>query len=392
MDLSKTTVDSLPSTPAWLLTGQNGTESLEFDAEFPLPPLGPHDVLVRIHAASLNYRDLAIAQGKFNLPLAPPKTPLSDGAGVVLQTGTLVTRFVPGNEIVTHLTTNSKYDEMATYASIGSGLGQGVHGTLRKYAVFHESALLKVGRLGLGYREAATLTCSGLTAWNALFGWDGLLNGPDEDESESEADANGEVNGNSKNKSTRDLTGQTVLVQGTGGVSIAALQFALAANATIIATTSSSTKAQKLKSLGAHHIINYRDEPSWGALAKSLTPDSRGVDIIIDVGGSSTIAESLKAARIDGMIALTGLLGGAAQPEDPSIMAGLMYLVRTRGVLLGSRRQFAEMNGFIEEKGIKPVYDEKVFGFEEAKEAFKFLEQQRHFSKVVIDVEYDEGI
>ncbi|KAL4789833.1 hypothetical protein BDV19DRAFT_396647 [Aspergillus venezuelensis] len=392
MDLSKTEIGSLPSTPAWLLTGQNGTESLQFDPAFPLPPLGPHDVLVRIHAASLNYRDLAIAQGKFNLPLSPPKTPLSDGAGVVMQTGTLVTRLSPGNEVVTHLTTNSTYDEKATYASIGSGLGQGVHGTLRKYAIFHESVLVKVGRLGLGYREAATLTCSGLTAWNALFGWDGACLGPDEDEedeSESEADANGKVNGcgTKKKGSTRELTGQTVLVQGTGGVSIAALQFALAANATIIATTSSESKAEKLRSLGAHHVINYKDEPSWGNVAKSLTPDSRGVDVIIDVGGSSTIAESLKAARIDGMIALTGLLGGAAQPEDPSIMAGLMYLVRTRGVLLGSRRQFAEMNKFIQEKRIRPVFDERVFNFSEVKEAFEFLEGQKHFSKVVIDVE-----
>ncbi|KAL4947763.1 hypothetical protein BDW69DRAFT_204030 [Aspergillus filifer] len=376
MDLSKTEVPSLPSTPTWLLTAQNGTESLEFDPEYPLPPLGPHDVL-----------------GKFSIPLTPPKTPLSDGAGVVMQTGTLVTRFSPGNDVVTHLTTHSNYDEMATYASVNSGLGQGVHGTLRKYAVFHESVLVKMGRLGLGYREAATLTCSGLTAWNALFGWNGPISCTESGGEEEEEEEKDESHGNKKKgKFTRDLTGQTVLVQGTGGVSIAALQFALAANATVIATTSSPTKASKLKSLGAHHVINYKLIPGWGSVAKSLTPDSRGVDIIIDVGASSTIAESLKAARTDGMIALTGLLGGAAQSSDPGIMAGLMYLVRTRGVLLGTRRQFEEMNRFIEEKGIKPVYDERVFKFGEVKEAFEFLEQQRHFSKVVIDVEYDEGV
>ncbi|KAL4939317.1 hypothetical protein BDV06DRAFT_231108 [Aspergillus oleicola] len=357
VDLANTEIASLPSTPAWHLTGQSGTGSLKFDPEVPLPPLGPHDVLVRIHAASLNYRDLAIANGKLSLPLNPPKTPLSDGAGVVLQTGTLVTKFSPGNDVVTHLTTYSGFDEKATFPSINAGLGQGVHGTLRKYAVFHESCLVKMPNLG--YRETATLTCSGLTAWNALFG---------------------------------DLTGQTVLVQGSGGVSVAALQFALAAKATVIATTSSPSKASKLRSLGAHHVINYKDEPNWGSTAKSFTPNSRGVDIIIDVGGSSTIAESLKAARTDGMIALTGLLGGAAQPSDPSIMAGLMSLVRTRGVLLGTRRQFSEMNCFIEEKGIKPVYDDKVFNFQEAKEAFEFLESQKHFSKVVIDVEFDEGV
>ncbi|KAL4926761.1 zinc-dependent alcohol dehydrogenase family protein [Aspergillus undulatus] len=352
-----TEIASLSSTPTWLLTGQSGTSSLEFDPEFPLPPLSPHDVLVRIHAASLNYRELAIASGKFNTLLTPPITPSSDGAGEVVQTGAMVTEFAPGNDVVTHLTVHCDLDDNATFESVKAGLGQGVHGTLRKYAVFHESSLMHMPYLS--YREAATLTCSGLTAWNALFGaGDGL----------------------------------TVLVQGSGGVSVAALQFALAANATVIATTSSDTKAAKLKTLGAHHIINYKEQTNWGDIARFLTPHSRGVDIIIDVGGSSTISESLKAVRTDGLISLTGLLGGAAKESDPSIMAGLMFLCRTRGVLLGTRRQFKEMNAFIEERGVKPVVDEWVFKFDEVKEAYEYLETQRHFSKVVVDVDYDEGL
>ncbi|KAL4972234.1 chaperonin 10-like protein [Aspergillus desertorum] len=357
---------TLSTTPAWVLTGQNGPSSLEFVADFPLPSLGQNDVLVRIHAASLNYRELAIATGKFGLPLAPPVTPSSDGAGEVLQIGSSVRSFKPGDKVVTHLTVQQDESEPATFTDIAAGLGHGSHGTLRKYAVFHESSLVEMPST-LGFREAATLTCSGLTAWNALFG-------PDLARTRA-------------GKAGKALEGKYVLVQGSGGVSVAALQFALATGATVIATTSSDLKAERLSFFGAHHVVNYKTTPNWGEVAKTLTPNNRGVDIVVDVGGPSTVSQSLKAVKTDGLVALTGLLGASENAQVPSIMDGLTYLCTTRGFLLGTREQFREMNAVIDEKGIKPVVDDRVFGFAEVKEAYEYLEQQRHFSKVVIDVE-----
>ncbi|KAL4919699.1 hypothetical protein BDW62DRAFT_209636 [Aspergillus aurantiobrunneus] len=299
-----------------------------------------------------------MTQGKFNLGLNPPVVPGSDGSGTVLATGSAVAQFAKGDRVVTHLTVHQSPDVATVHADVTSGLGHGAHGTLRKYAVFHETSLLKMPGT-LGFREAATLTCSGLTAWNALFG---TLGG-------------------------RGLgEGDTVLVQGSGGVSVAALQFAIASGATVIATTSSPAKAEKLSSLGADHVINYKTTPNWGEVAKSLTPGNRGIDIVVDVGGPSTVAQSLKAVRADGVVALSGFLG-AGTTEVPSIMEGLVHFCSTRGFLLGTRAQFAEMNRFIDEKGIKPVIDERVFAFGEVKEAYDYLDSQKHFSKVVIDIE-----
>ncbi|KAI9374190.1 alcohol dehydrogenase [Aspergillus egyptiacus] len=355
---------SITTTPAWILTGQNGTDSLQLVDKQELPPLGPEDVLVQIHAASLNSRDLVIATGKFGLPLTPPITPGSDGAGTILSTGSSIpsTEFQPGDRVVTHLTVHQDETAPATFADIGAGLGQTVHGTIRKYGVFHKSSLVKMPET-LSFQEAATLTCSALTAWNALFGIPG--SGP----------------------GAKDLHGKTVLVQGSGGVSVAALQFALACRATVIATTSSDAKATKLTALGAHHILNYKTTTNWGEVAKSLTPGNRGVDIVVDVGGPSTVAQSLKAVRPDGVIALAGLLGAGTVTDVPSIMDGLTYLCTVRGFLLGTRAQFREMNRFIEERGIRPVVDERVFGFGEVKGAYEYLGGQRHFSKVVISTE-----
>lgn len=165
------------------------------------------------------------------------------------------------------------------------------------------------------------------------------------------------------------------------------MQFALAAGSTVIATTSTDAKAKRLSSLGAHHVINYRNTPAWGETAKTLTPDCKGVDIIVDVGGLSTLPQSFKAVRTGGLIALTGMLG---ELEDrvavPSMMDCLMNVCTARGLFLGTRDQFEAMNRFIEEKGIKPIVDEKVFGFQDVKEAYEHLEQQKHFSKVCIEL------
>ncbi|KAL2816669.1 hypothetical protein BJX63DRAFT_430053 [Aspergillus granulosus] len=349
------------NTPVWLLTSQNGPSSLKFFEEYELPPLGDNDVLVEIHAASLNYRELAIARGKFNLPLPAPIIPSSDGAGTVLATGSSVNDFKEGDRVVTHLTVNTPEENAPTFADIESGLGQIAHGTLGKYGVFHRTSLVKMPET-LGFREAATLTCSGLTAWNALFGIP-------------------------RKFKAGQMEDTTVLVQGSGGVSVAALQFALASGAKVIATTSSDAKAGKLKDLGAHHVLNYRTTPNWGEVAKSLTPDSCGVDIVVDVGGPSTVEQSLKAVRTDGIVALAGLLGAGTETSVPSIMDSLSHLCITRGFLLGSRVQFREMNRFIDEAGIKPIVDDRLFAFKEVKEAYEYMEAQKHFSKIVIDIE-----
>lgn len=162
----------------------------------------------------------------------------------------------------------------------------------------------------------------------------------------------------------------------------------MAAGATVIATTGSDAKADRLKLLGAHHVINYRTDSSWGETAKSLTPNGKGFDIVVDVGGLSTLPQSFKAVKTNGVIALTGMLG---QSEDqtavPSLIDCMLNVCIARGLLLGTRDQFVEMNQFIDEKGIKPVVDDKVFEFKNAKEAFAYLESQKHFSKVCIRLE-----
>ncbi|PLB49812.1 GroES-like protein [Aspergillus steynii IBT 23096] len=316
------------SCKAWILSGQEGPKSLEFVENQELPPLGDHDVRVRIHAASLNHRDIAIAKGAYNLTIEPNVVPGSDAAGVVEDIGSSVDGFQPGDRVCTHLTSHMLDDAPATFADIGAGLGQRIHGTLRTHGVFHDTSLVKMPG-NLTFDEAATLTCSGLTAWNGLFG------------------------------------------------------FSLAADATVIATTSSDEKAAKLRSLGAHHIINYKATLNWGEVAKGLSPDGKGVHTVIDVGGLSTLRQSLHAVRPEGMIALTGLLGQAPDGDVPNIMDGLVHLCTIRGLLLGTRTQFAAMNQFIEKENIKPVVDDRPFGLEEVKEAFEYLSQQRHFSKVV---------
>lgn len=194
----------------------------------------------------------------------------------------------------------------------------------------------------LNYLEGSTLTCAGLTAWNALYGLE----------------------------SKKLMPGDWVLTQGTGGVSIFALQFAKAAGAKVIATTSSKEKADTLKKLGADHIINYKEDTNWGETAKQFTGD-RGVQHIVEVGGPTTMKQSLTAIGIDGVITIVGFLGGMKTEKQPTFLDCLMNICTVRGVLVGSRVQFEEMNRAIEANNIKPVVDQKVFKLEEAKEAYQ---------------------
>lgn len=201
------------------------------------------------------------------------------------------------------------------------------------------------------------MTCAGVTAWNALYGLKKLQ------------------------------PGETVLTQGTGGVSIFAVQFAKAAGAKVIATTSSAEKAEVLKKLGADEVINYKEEPNWGEKAKALTPNGEGADHILEVGGPNTMAQSLKAVKIDGVISVIGFLGGVQGEQEPSFLEALTHICTVRGVLVGNRVQFEEMNRAVEAGGIKPVVDEKVFSLGELKEAYQYMWDQKHFGKLVVKIE-----
>jgi NADPH:quinone reductase-like Zn-dependent oxidoreductase len=248
-------------------------------------------------------------------------------------------------------------DELPSFKNIATGMGEEVDGTLREYGVFHESCLVPMPK-NIGFEQAATLTCSALTAWNALFGLKG-----------------------------RELKkGEWVLTQGTGGVSIAALQFAVAAGANVIATTSSETKAGQLRSLGALQVINYKTDDKWGETAKSFTPHCQGFDQVVDVGGNTTLSQSLKAVRIDGVITAGGLVGGAGDESRPSLLDTLYNICIVRGILLGTREQFHEMNRFIETNNIQPAIDGEKFELKDTKEAYQRLASQKHFSKVVIKI------
>ncbi|KAL9109472.1 MAG: hypothetical protein Q9227_005807 [Pyrenula ochraceoflavens] len=351
---------SVPTTTAeYRVEGKaNDFSNMKYNSSAQIPKLGDHDCLVKIEAVSLNYRDLIIPKGMYPFPMKPNVVPCSDGAGTIVSVGPRVTRFKPGDSVCT-LFNQAHMGGPMTPSIIGTGVGGAVDGTLRQYAAYEESGLVAKPK-NLSAIEASTLPCAALTAWNALYGLEGKQLKP----------------------------GDTVLTQGTGGVSIFALQFAVAAGARVIATTSSEEKGKKLKELGAHAVINYRTDEKWGETAKKLSGDGEGVHHVIEVGGNTTMPQSLQAVRMDGLISIVGFLGGG--PKDgsapPTMVDALMHLCTVRGLLVGNRQQFEEMNAAITANGVKPVVDEKVFPFEKAKDAFQYQWEQKHFGKLCIEV------
>ncbi|KAI1340452.1 NAD(P)-binding protein [Xylariaceae sp. FL0016] len=350
---------------SWILVSQNGLDSLEFDPKATVTEedLGPEDVLVDLFAASLNYRELATAKVSptpITLPIIPHLVPGSDGSGRILATGSSVASLRPdlcvGNDVVTFMVPHIADDALPGFEDVNSGLGNQTHGTLRRRGVFHYSTLVRKPET-LTHVQAATLTCSALTAWNALWGNSGRAVKP----------------------------GHWVLVQGTGGVSIAALQLAVAAGAKVIAITSSDVKAERLHALGAAHVINYRTTPEWGKVAHNLTPNSHGVDHVIDVAGPTTLPQSLKAVRRDGLVTVSGVLGGMGEGvQKVDLMSSMWNICNVRGVLLGSRDMLSDMVRFIDENKVSIAVDDMIFNFEDARDAFVRLRDQKHFSKVVI--------
>ena len=322
-----------------------GLDNLGFE-DRPDPTPAPGQVLVRVRAASLNYRDLLLAKGLYNPKLKFPRVLGSDSAGEVVAVGSGVAKWKPGDRVANCFMPDWESGPI-TEAAAKSTLGSDRDGVLSELAVFEEKGLVSIPA-GLSFEEAATLPCAAVTAWNAL--------------TEAACGA-----------------GKTVLLQGTGGVSIFALQFAKALGARALITSGHDEKLARARALGADAGVNYKTNPDWEKWAREQTGGT-GVDIVVEVGGAGTLDRSLKAVRHGGHVALIGVLAGPG-PFNP--MAILMKAVRVQGVFVGSRAMFEDMNRLIVAKGIKPVID-RVFPFAETPAAFRHLESGSHFGKVVV--------
>ena len=316
------------------------------DEPAPVPQRG--EVLVRVHAVSLNFRDLAMVRGRYPRPCYPGLIPTSDAAGEIVAVGEGVKAYKPGDRVMGAFHPRWFGGDMPTTIAADS-YGAESDGWLTELKAVSQEAIVPLPD-SLTYEEACTLPCAGLTAWTALTG------------------------------RTPIRAGHTVLVQGSGGVSIFALQLARAVGATVIATTSSAAKAEQLKALGASAVVNYGTEPQWGKAVRALT-GGRGVDRVVEVGGPGTIGQSLRAVALGGEIASIGFLS----TENPGIdfFALKMSGASITNITVGDRSGLIELTRAVAQTGLKPVID-KVFPFEAAREAFAHLESGAHMGKVVI--------
>ncbi len=326
-----------------------GLEGLRAE-DLPTPAPGPGQVLVRVRAASLNYRDLLVIKGLYSPHLPLPLIPLSDGAGEVAEVGAGVTRVKPGDRVAAAFM-QTWIDGGPTEAASKSALGGAIDGMLAEYVVLHENGLVHVPD-HLTLEEAATFPCAGVTAWHALFAERCLV------------------------------AGESVLVLGTGGVSLFALQFACLAGARVIATSGSDDKLERALELGASDGINYKTHPEWDRKVRELTAGA-GVDHVIEVGGAGTLSRSLRAAKLGGQVSLIGVLSGGS--GDIGLFPVLMKNLRVQGIYVGSRAMFEAMNRAIAHGQVRPVVD-RVFSFEQTAEALRHMESGAHFGKIVIRV------
>jgi NADPH:quinone reductase-like Zn-dependent oxidoreductase len=309
---------------------------------------GPGQIKVRIRASSLNYHDYIVVVG--GIPTPDGRIPMSDGAGEVLAVGAGVSEFKVGDNVVSTFFPNW-LDGKPSMAGFAAVPGDGADGYAVEEVVAPATNFTHAPT-GYSHAEAATLTCAGLTAWRALV-----------------------PEGNLK-------AGDIVLVQGTGGVSIFALQFAKAMGATVIATSSSDAKLERLKAMGADHLINYKNTPGWGAEAMKIT-GGRGVDHIVEIGGAGTLPESITACAVGGHISLIGVLAGFAGPVPTVQLMGKQ--IRLIGITVGTRRQQQDMIRAIDQTGIKPVID-RHFPLAELDAAFRHQESGAHFGKICVDI------
>jgi NADPH:quinone reductase-like Zn-dependent oxidoreductase len=314
--------------------------------ERPSPPLGPSDVRVRVRAVSLNYRDLRVAWNA--VKRSAPVIPLSDGAGEVIEIGKEVSRWKVGDRLIASFFPTWISGSLSDFHH-ANALGGGRDGMLADEVVLAETAWVRFPE-HLSFEEGAALPCAGLTAWNALF------------------------------ESASLKPGETILVQGTGGVSVFALQLAKAAGARAIVTSSSEQKRQRAQELGADHVIDYRAEPSWGKAAKEWTGD-RGVDLVVEVGGPGTFDQSTAALRYGGTMSILGVLTGTSGPVNT--YAIFHHALRIAGVYVGSVEMMQRFVSALTANRIRPIID-RVFGFEEVPAAYRHLASGAHFGKVVV--------
>jgi len=320
-------------------------------SDAPTPHVGPGMILVKMKAVSLNYVDLLLVKGQLNPNIKPPFIPVSDGAGIVEEVGPDINDFKPGDHVATtyipewidgrYTPENSRFESRP-----GSGTSPG---QLVEYKLFRNNELIKVPN-SLSFAESSTLPIAALTAWNAL------------------------AYGKAK-------VGDTVLLHGTGGVSIFALQFAKAMGARVIITSSDDKKLENARALGADCLINYKQTPDWISDVLTVT-DGEGTDVVVETVGGSNLSKSLEALRLDGHISVVGFLDGVQSP----INLILLNLKRAtiNGLSVGSRQDFADMLKAISANRIQPVID-RAFPLDKTAEAFSYLESARHFGKIVIE-------
>ncbi|MBI4862962.1 MAG: NAD(P)-dependent alcohol dehydrogenase [Candidatus Riflebacteria bacterium] len=329
------------------IRGSFGLDSLTV-TDRPRPEAGPGQVLVKVNAVSLNYRDLLVAKGQYNPKIPLPLIPGSDGVGEIVAVGPGVDDWKVGDRVAGTFFQAWAEGEL-TDDRARSTLGGDRDGVFAEYVALERGGVVKVPA-HLTDEQAATLPCAALTAWNALV-------------------TRGKIK-----------AGDSVLVQGTGGVSIFALQFARMMGARVIATSKSDAKLRRVRELGASDGINYQETPKWDEAVRQLT-EGRGVDHIVEVGGAGTLERSFKAVRRGGRVSLIGVLAGNAAGVNPTPV--LMKGITLQGIFVGSRQMFSEMNRAVAQSGLVPVVD-RVFPLEEARQAFAHMESGAHFGKIVL--------
>jgi NADPH:quinone reductase-like Zn-dependent oxidoreductase len=334
---------------AYEIQSRFGLDALQL-VDRPDPKPGPGQVLLRLKAWSLNYRDLLVIKGQYNPRLKLPIIPLSDGVGEVIEVGSGVSRVKVGDRVAGAFMPGWVEGPL-TDVKARTALGGGPDGLLSEVAVLPAEGVVPVPA-HLSDEEASTLPCAAVTAWNALVTSGGIK------------------------------AGDTVLVQGTGGVSLFALQFARLCGARVLVTSSSDAKLARALKLGAGHGINYKTNPDWEKKVVELT-GGVGVDHVVEVGGAGTLPRSLKAVRLGGTISLIGILTGVGEFNPLPV---LMKAIRVQGIFVGSREMFEAMNRAIMLHQMKPVVD-RVFPFRQAREALQHMESASHFGKIVIKSE-----
>jgi len=310
---------------------------------------GAGEVLVKFEAASLNYRDLVMADRGYGKSFGGlPLILVSDGAGHVVEIGSGVTRVKPGDLVCPIFVQGWISGPLREYHR-PTIMGGGIDGVMREYGLFSEQGLAKAPK-GWSALQAATLPCAAVTAWNAV-----ICNGT--------------------------KPGDVVVTQGTGGVSLFVLQFAKLAGAGVIITSSSDEKLERTKALGADYGINYRSHPEWSRNVRDYL-GGMGADLVVDIGGAATLSESARAVRASGLIALLGVLGGGTAPLELGRVA--TQAVRLHSATSGNRDMFEDMVRAIDRHGMKPVIDDKVFRFDELGDAMRALKAAKHFGKICL--------